>query len=164
MRLFTIGFTQKTAEQFFAALEQAGVQKVIDTRLNNRSQLAGFSKSDDLRFFLGRIGGIQYQYAPELAPTQELLDRFRKANGSWSSYEYAYLELISERQVDKQFSPNELADSCLLCSEHEPTHCHRRLAAEHFQRRYPEIEIIHLGLTANEHGRLRPVSGPRQKD
>jgi uncharacterized protein (DUF488 family) len=145
-RLYTIGFTQKTAEQFFTVLEQAGVKTVVDTRLNNRSQLAGFSKADDLAFFLRRIGQIGYRYEPDLAPTQDLLDSYKKDKGTWEAYAAAYLSIIQSRQIGNLFTVAELADSCFLCSEHEPTHCHRRLAAEYFQGIYPEIEIVHLGL------------------
>ena len=144
MKLFTIGFTQKTAKQFFGLLQRAGVRRVLDTRLNNRSQLAGFSKGEDLGFFLEAIAGIAYRYAPEMAPTQAMLDRYKKGKGSWDEYETEYLRLLEQRTVSQRITEAELADACLLCSEHEPTHCHRRLAAEYLQRHFRGLEIVHL--------------------
>ncbi len=144
MKLFTIGFTQKSAEQFFALLQEAGVKRVLDIRLNNRSQLAGFSKSDDLEYFLRTIGGIGYRHVVEMAPTQPLLDKARKAKGTWDGFEKQFLALMKQRKVEKAVDALELADACLLCSEHEPDHCHRRLVAEYLQRAYSEVEIVHL--------------------
>ncbi len=118
---------------------------MIDTRLNNQSQLAGFSKSDDLQFFLERVSGIQYQYLPELAPTKEMLGLYRKGHVEWAQYESEYLSLISRRGVHSLFVRAELANCCLLCSEHDPAFCHRRLAAEHLQKFFPETQIVHLG-------------------
>lgn len=151
-RLYTIGFTKKTAKQFFEALEAAAVRRVIDTRLNNRSQLAGFSKADDLAFFLERVSGIDYLYEPSLAPTQDLLDRYKKQKGQWDEYAADYLNLIKGREPERRFSALELDGSCFLCSEHEPDHCHRRLAAEYFQSAYPQIEVVHLGLAKKARG------------
>lgn len=144
MTLFTIGFTQKPASKFFDLLQSVGVRRVIDTRLNNRSQLAGFSKADDLEYFLRAVADIGYSYTPELAPTQEMLDRFKRQKGTWSQYEAEYLRLLHDRGVEQRFSASLLDASCLLCSEHEPTHCHRRLAAEYLQRHIPSISIHHL--------------------
>src|SRR5689334_9633723 len=100
MKLFTIGFTQKTAERFFTLLKSAGVSRVIDTRLNNRSQLAGFSKAEDLGFFLEQIGGIGYEQRIEMAPTQGMLERYKKHRGSWQAYEDEFNKLIETRQVE----------------------------------------------------------------
>ena len=144
MKLFTIGFTKKSASRFFELLRSAGVRRVLDTRLNNRSQLAGFSKGDDLEYFLKAVGKIAYRYTPELAPTQEILDQFKKLGGLWADYERQYLKLLSERTVERSLTPSLLEDACLLCSEHEPNYCHRRLAAEYLQRLIPGIKIAHL--------------------
>jgi uncharacterized protein (DUF488 family) len=144
MRLFTIGFTQKSAEQFFRLLIDAGVKQVVDTRLNNRSQLAGFSKVDDLPFFLRSIGDIAYRHAPDMAPTQEMLDRYKKLKGAWKDYEDEFNALLTQRNLIASVSLPELADSCLLCSEHEPKHCHRRLVAEYLRGFRPELEVVHL--------------------
>jgi uncharacterized protein (DUF488 family) len=140
----TIGFTQKSAERFFTALQQAGVKRVVDVRLNNSSQLAGFSKMDDLRFFLRAIGGIDYVHVPELAPTQELLDAYKKEKGSWSDYERRFLDLMASRHIEDKV-PRDLVDgSCLLCSEHKPHHCHRRLVAEYLTSHWGNVQTTHL--------------------
>jgi uncharacterized protein (DUF488 family) len=144
MRLFTIGFTKKSAREFFGLLRDAEVRRVIDTRLNNRSQLAGFSKAGDLEYFLRAIAGIDYTYCPSLAPTEPILDRYKKQRGSWAEYEVEYLRLLEERNIAREIVISEFEDACLLCSEDEPTHCHRRLAAEYLKRHFPNIEIIHL--------------------
>jgi len=145
MKLFTIGFTKKTAEKFFSMLTDAGVKRVIDIRLNNTSQLAGFAKKDDLIYFLKKIGDIDYTHKPELAPTQEIMDTFKKKKGSWEIYEKNFLALLAQRGVEDAIPKKMLDGSCLLCSEENPQKCHRRLVAEYFREKWPEIEIVHLG-------------------
>jgi uncharacterized protein (DUF488 family) len=142
--LFTIGFTRKSAERFFTLLKDAKVERVLDVRLNNRSQLAGFSKATDLEYFLRTIAGIKYRQVPELAPTQELLDAYKKRKGSWSEYECGFLELLRKRGVDQSLDPSAFDMACLLCSEHEPRHCHRRLVAEYLKEKWGDIEVRHL--------------------
>jgi uncharacterized protein (DUF488 family) len=144
VHLFTIGFTRKTAEEFFGLLEKAGVKRVVDTRLNNVSQLAGFAKKDDLRFFLKRVGGIDYVHLPELAPTQEMLDAFKKEKGEWSDYEKKFLALITGRQIEQKVPREVVHMGCLLCSEEAPEHCHRRLVAEYLKKAWGGVEITHL--------------------
>lgn len=144
MRLFTIGFTQKTAEEFFTLLQNAGVKRVLDIRLNNKSQLAGFSKSEDMEYFLRTIGGIGYRHVVEMAPTQLLLDKARQAKGTWDAFEKQFVTLMKQRRIERIVDRRELDGACLLCSEHEPDHCHRRIVAEYLQRVYPDIEIQHL--------------------
>jgi uncharacterized protein (DUF488 family) len=144
MRLFTIGFTGTTAERFFTRLEVAGVKSVLDVRLNNTSQLAGFAKKNDLAYFLKTIAHIAYSHQPELAPTKELLDAYRKRKTSWAEYERGFLQLVTSRRIHQSLDPAQLADSCLLCSERDPTHCHRRLVAEYLERTWRDIEVIHL--------------------
>jgi uncharacterized protein (DUF488 family) len=144
MRLYTIGFTKKNAEEFFRRLQKAGVERVIDVRLNNKSQLAGFAKQDDLKFFLKSVAGIQYQYKPEWAPTQEILDNYKKKKGTWLEYERSFNELLEERQIEKIGDRKILENSCLLCSEDTAEHCHRRLVAEYLKKHYKEIEVCHL--------------------
>lgn len=144
IKLFTIGFTKKSAEAFFTRLQQAGVKRVVDVRLNNNSQLAGFSKRDDLAYFLRSIAGIEYVHVLELAPTQELLGRYRNEGRDWPAYERDFLELIANRKVEQSL-PTELFDGgCLLCSEDQPHHCHRRLIAEYLRDRWGTVEIEHL--------------------
>lgn len=144
MKLFTIGFTKSKASQFFERLEKAGVRRVIDTRLNRSSQLSGFAKEDDLRFFLNRVGEIDYTIEKLLAPTQDILEAYRKKDMSWNEYERHYLELISNRKVERHISTMDLDNSCLLCSEATPEHCHRRLAADYLSDFSSGIEIVHL--------------------
>ena len=144
IHLFTVGFTKKTAEAFFTKLQRAGVKRLIDVRLNNNSQLAGFSKRDDLAYFLRSIAGIEYVHALDLAPTQELLDRYKKEDRDWPAYERDFLQLIANRKVDETVSPQLLDGGCLLCSEHQPHHCHRRLVAEYLRDKWGKVEIEHL--------------------
>jgi uncharacterized protein (DUF488 family) len=144
MKLYTIGFTQKGAERFFSLLSENGVKRVLDVRLNNRSQLAGFAKRDDLRYFLQGLGGIGYAELPGLAPTPEILSAYKKNGGDWATYERQFLELLDQRQVAQTLDPALIADGCLLCSEHEPSHCHRRLIADYLQRNWGGVEIRHL--------------------
>jgi uncharacterized protein (DUF488 family) len=142
--LFTIGFTQKSAREFFTALREAGVQRVLDVRLNNNSQLAGFSKKEDLAYFLKEIGGIHYVHLPELAPTRDILDTYKKHKGDWGLYEQKFLELMRHREIEKKIQPELLQQGCLLCSEHLPHHCHRRLVADYLNRKWGGIVTTHL--------------------
>jgi uncharacterized protein (DUF488 family) len=144
IELFTIGFTQKSAEAFFTSLKDAGVKRVVDVRLNNNSQLAGFSKKEDLAYFLGRIDGIEYVHLPELAPTQDILDAYKKHKGDWGIYEQKFLDLIAKREIEKKIDPKLLQKGCLLCSEHLPHHCHRRLVAEYLNAKWGNIKTSHL--------------------
>ena len=142
--LFTIGFTQKNAEEFFSTLKAAQVKTLIDIRLNNNSQLAGFTKKDDLRYFLKEICNISYKHILECAPTEDILDGYKKKNISWEQYETKYNELIEKRGVADRISPSDLHMACLLCSEPKADKCHRRLLAEYFKRHFPDIHICHL--------------------
>jgi uncharacterized protein (DUF488 family) len=145
IQLTTIGFTRKSAERFFRLLADAGVRRVLDVRLNNISQLAGFSKRDDLQYFLRAIGGIDYVHLPDLAPTQAMLDAFKKDNGDWPTYERRFLALMAERRIEETV-PRELVDGgCLLCSEDRPHYCHRRLVAEYLAGRWGDVEVRYLG-------------------
>jgi len=144
MKIFTIGFTKKSAEEFFTRLQKAGVRRVVDVRLNNTSQIAGFAKARDLEFFLQAVAGIGYRHLPELAPTQDILDGFLKAKGTWSEYVRQFTALLQTRQVAQTLSGEIRDGDCLLCSEDTPEHCHRRLVAEHLQEHWPAVEIVHL--------------------
>lgn len=144
MKLFTIGFTQKSAERFFGSLRAGGVRRLVDVRLNNVSQLAGFTKREDLRYFCREILGIEYLHRPILAPTQELLDKYKKRGGDWSTYERAFLQLMQDRRVEASLERAELDGACLLCSEAAAEHCHRRLVAEYLKERWGGVEIRHL--------------------
>lgn len=144
MRLFTIGFTKTTAESFFTRLKVAGARKVVDVRLNNVSQLAGFAKRDDLRYFLSTICGAQYDHEIALAPTQDMLDAYRKEGTQWDEYERRFLDLMSQRRIEQTISREALDGACLLCSEDKPHHCHRRLVAEYLRGKWGGISIVHL--------------------
>ena len=145
MEVYTIGFTQKSAAQFFDTLKRAGIKRLLDVRLNNVSQLAGFSKRDDLAYFLREICGADYGHEPLLAPTQELLDAYKKQKGDWTDYEPRFLALMAERRIETTFDRRLLdGPTVLLCSEATAEHCHRRLVLEYLRRFAPEIEAVHL--------------------
>jgi uncharacterized protein (DUF488 family) len=144
MKIFTIGFTKKSAEDFFTRLRNPEIQKLVDVRLNNVSQLAGFAKKDDLRFFAKVICGIEYIHLPQLAPTQVMLDSYKKMRGTWSKYEKDFLELIKQRQIELSVSRELLDGGCLLCSEDKPDHCHRRLVANYLREKWDAVDVIHL--------------------
>lgn len=144
MKVFTIGFTKKNAEQFFNLLKRPGLQRVVDTRLNNVSQLAGFTKKEDLRFFLREVGHLEYVHLPALAPTQPMLDAYKKNGGDWEIYEKQFLALMAERRIETSIDKNLLAGACLLCSEATPHHCHRRLVAEYLRDKWQDVDIQHL--------------------
>jgi uncharacterized protein (DUF488 family) len=144
LKIFTIGFTKKSAETFFTRLKEAGVKRLIDVRLNNVSQLAGFTKKDDLRYFTKAICNIDYFHLTELAPTAEILDPYKKAkNGDWKTYERQFLGLMQARHIET--ASREILDGgCLLCSEERPHHCHRRLVAEYLKEHWTDVEIQHI--------------------
>lgn len=144
VELSTIGFTKKTARKFFDLLKQSGAKRLIDVRLNNVSQLAGFAKRDDLAFFAKELCDVEYVHMPILAPTKDMLDTYKKRRGDWSDYEKHFLTLMSARKIEKQLSPEDIADGCLLCSEDKPHHCHRRLVAEYLNDRWGNVAVKHL--------------------
>jgi uncharacterized protein (DUF488 family) len=144
MKVFTIGFTKKSAKRFFTELSNAGVKRLVDVRLNNISQLAGFTKKDDLRYFTNAICGIDYVHVPALAPTADILDAYKKHKGDWSLYEQQFLELMRSRRIEETVSREMLDGGCLLCSEEKPHHCHRRLVAEYLKDKWADVEIEHL--------------------
>lgn len=145
MNLYTIGFTQKSAETFFELLRSSGVDVLVDTRLKPDSQLSGFAKGRDLPYFLKRLIDCDYRHVAAMSPTDNLLSGYRE-DKSWDAYEKAFRQLLEERRLIDQLDRAWWAEhrACLLCSEHEPTHCHRRLVAEYLQRHWPEVNIIHL--------------------
>jgi len=142
--LYTIGFTKKSAEAFFLAIQGAGVRRIVDVRLNNVSQLAGFTKRDDLRYLLKAIAGINYVHMLDLAPEKHHLDEYKKGRMTWQDYEAAYLTLLDGRNVPESALQGIEDGDCLLCSEDQPEKCHRRLAAEYLARHRPGVEVIHL--------------------
>ena len=144
MKLFTIGFTKKSAESFFTKLKNSGAKRIVDVRLNNVSQLAGFAKRNDLQYFLREVCGMGYVHLSDLAPTQDMLDEYKKNGGDWSAYERKFLDLMRQREIEKTTDREIIADACLLCSEEKPHHCHRRLVAEYLKSHWDDIQISHL--------------------
>lgn len=145
MEIYTIGFTKRTAAEFFGALKRAGIKRLLDVRLNNVSQLAGFTKRDDLPFFLKEICGAEYVHQPLVAPTQEILDAYKKKRGSWQEYETKFLHLMEERKIEDQIERTQfLTPTVLLCSEATPEHCHRRLVLEYLRGKWGDIKTVHL--------------------
>lgn len=145
INIYTIGFTKKKAEYFFETLKNANIKRVVDVRLNNVSQLAGFAKKNDLRYFLEKLCGAEYVSLPQLAPTKDMLDDYKKYKGDWKTYERKFIALIEKRQIEDTIPKDILRDGCLLCSEDQPHYCHRRLVAEYFKSRWDEeIRIQHL--------------------
>lgn len=144
MVVCTIGFAKKNLRTFIEKLRAAAVKKVIDIRLHNTSQLAGYAKKDDLEYILELVG-IAYEHHPELAPTEEILDGYKGKKISWAEYERRFGELLASRDPLKRSSlSRETGPICLLCAEDKPAQCHRRLVAEHFAGRLRGTEIRHL--------------------
>ncbi len=144
MRLYTIGFTKKSAEDFFDLLSASGAKRLVDIRLKNVSQIAGFAKRDDLEYFVGRLCGMEYVHMPELAPDAELLDDYRKKRIDWPAYEPRFRALMDERRIGEPRLREVLDGGCLLCSEPSPERCHRRLVAEYLSHKWGDVEIVHL--------------------
>lgn len=143
--VYTIGFTKKNAEEFFSFIRKSEISTLIDVRLNNISQLAGFAKRDDLKFFLKEICNAEYVHVPELAPTKKMLDQYKKGETSWEIYEEKFLNLMGQRNIEKSVTPTLLEYGCLLCSEHEPHFCHRRLVVEYLNEHSNlNLKVKHL--------------------
>ncbi len=145
MHIYTIGFTKKNAETFFGFLKQSQVRTLIDVRLNNVSQLAGFAKRDDLKFFLTELCGAEYVHMPELAPSKEIFNPFKKGDMPWEIYQDKFLNLIAKRNIERIVSPTLLDHGCMLCSEHKPHFCHRRLVVEYLNEHTEyNLQVKHL--------------------
>lgn len=144
IKLFTIGFTKKNARQFFELLIKNKVKKLIDIRINNRSQLAGFAKGSDLEYFTKVIANIEYEYIPDFAPTKELLSDYQNKRIDWTTYQKTYRQLIEQRKISTKYNSSSFDHACFLCGEETPEHCHRRLLTEFFQEGNSDIQIIHL--------------------
>jgi uncharacterized protein (DUF488 family) len=145
MEIYSIGFTKKSAREFFGTLKANGIERLLDVRLNNTSQLAGFAKQSDLPYFLREICGIAYEYEPLLAPTQEILDAYKKAKTGWEAYTDAYIALMRLRQVESTISQEGFRrKTVLLCSEPTAENCHRRLALEYLKKHWKDVTIRHL--------------------
>jgi uncharacterized protein (DUF488 family) len=145
VEVFTIGFTRTSAEHFFGRLKTAGVRRLLDVRLNNTSQLAGWAKQADLPYFLRELCAAEYHHEPLLAPTAAILDAYKKNGGDWSVYETAFLRLMAERHIETAIDRNQFAiPTALLCSEDTATHCHRRLVLDYLREKWGDFTITHL--------------------
>lgn len=147
IKLFTIGFTKKSAREFFELLKKNNIDIVVDIRLNPNSQLSGFAKGRDLEYFLKEFANIGYKQNVELAPTKEILDDYRKKIIDWAEYEKRFIELMNERKINEKIDylfPKGVNNICLLCSEASEKQCHRRLVAEYISHYKNDIKIIHL--------------------
>jgi uncharacterized protein (DUF488 family) len=145
MEIYTIGFTRSSAEHFFTRLADAGVQRVLDIRLNNTSQLAGFAKAADLPYLLRELIGASYEHELLLAPTQELLGWARGKDGDWLTFERRFRELIAERRIEHVLDPGDFdVPTALLCSEPTTEHCHRRFVTEHLAEHWSGVGVTHL--------------------
>lgn len=145
MEIYTIGFTQRSAADFFGALKKAGIRRLVDVRLHNTSQLSAFAKRDDLEYFLTEIVGAEYVHEPMLAPTESLLNAYKKAKGSWATYEEDFLALMREREIERSIDRALFeVPAVMLCSERTADKCHRRLVAEYLKQAWGDVEIVHL--------------------
>lgn len=141
----TIGFTKTSASRFFERIKKAGVKKVVDVRLHNTSQLAGFAKADDLAYFLKEICGAEYAHQPLLAPTDDILKAYKRDKGDWGVYQGRFTSLMAERAIEKRLKPEAFQGACLLCSEDKPHHCHRRLVCEYLNDKWGGVlKVRHL--------------------
>lgn len=152
MKVAAIGFTKKSARRFFALLRESDVKRILDVRLNNGSQLAGFAKKDDLAWFARELLGIDYVHVPSLAPTKALLGDYRQGRIDLGTYETRFTDLMRERRIEETVPREVVSEGCLLCSEDQPHHCHRRLVAEYLNERWGGLEIEHLGMTEGSRG------------
>ena len=144
-RIFTIGYAGKSAQEFFTILKQAGgIRKVIDVRLYNTSQLAGFTKRQDIKYFLQTIVGAKYIHLPIMAPTKQLLNSYKEKLVNWQQYETQFKRIIAQRQIEKHFVPQDMDMSCFLCSEAKADNCHRRLVVEYLAKYWQDVSICHL--------------------
>jgi len=143
MTLYTIGFSQKSAEDFFKILKANNIIRLIDIRLNNKSQLAGFTNVKHLPYFL-KIHDIEYLYRPDFAPSKELLNGYKVKSISWKEYEIVYKEILTKRNLIEKIDWDIFENSVLLCSEPTADRCHRRLLAEYLAQKNNEIKIKHV--------------------
>lgn len=144
IKLYTIGFTKKTAKQFFELLKKNQVNKLIDIRINNSSQLAGFAKGVDLEYFANEICGIEYVHIVDFAPTKELLSDYQNKKVDWIGYQKIYRNLIEKRRITEKYKISDFDNACFLCSESTAEQCHRRLLVEYFKEKNPDIKIVHI--------------------
>jgi len=145
MEIYTIGFTKKTAEEFFKRLKENKIERLVDVRLNNTSQLASFAKIPDLKYFLEKLCNIEYLHEPILAPTQDILDKFKKEKGSWENYTSSFMNLMQKRMIEDKIDPK-LFDkkTVLLCSEHTHENCHRSLVIDYLNQKWGDVKACNI--------------------
>ncbi len=143
MILFTIGFSQKSAEEFFKILKANNIIRLIDIRLNNKSQLAGFTNVKHFAYFL-KIHDIEYLHRPDMAPSKELLNGYKDKSIPWREYEVLYNEILVKRNIIENIEWDIFENSVLLCAEPTADKCHRRLLAEYLAQHNNEIKIKHI--------------------
>ncbi|MCK8824341.1 DUF488 domain-containing protein [Fuchsiella alkaliacetigena] len=144
MTIYTIGFTKRSAENFFETLKDNDISKIIDIRINNTSHLASFAKKEHLEYFLKELCNLEYYYYPDLAPTNELFKNYKKEKIGWEDYEQEFISLLEKRRVKDAITEKDLTNACMLCSEFDVKNCHRRLVAEYFADHFVESKIVHL--------------------
>ncbi len=145
MKIFTIGFAGKSASGFFEQMREHGIELLVDVRINNKSQLAGFAKQADLEFFLRELAGARYRHEVRLAPTREMLKAYRGKDMTWEEYERRFLDLMAERKVEDDIPLEWFEEpTVLLCSESSPERCHRRLVVEYLSEAWGDIQAVHL--------------------
>jgi uncharacterized protein (DUF488 family) len=145
--LYTIGFTKKSAEEFFTLLRENDVRMLLDIRLNNTNQLAGFTKQQDLAYFTRELLGIPYVHDPRFAPQAETISTYRKGKGAFGPFREEFMKTMEERRIREVIRADysdRLDRCCLLCSEKDADSCHRKIVAELMQEVYPDLEVIHL--------------------
>ena len=147
MKIYTIGFTKKSAESFFTLIKKSGVRRIIDIRRNNSSQLAGFAKENDLKYFLKELCHIEYMHTLDLAPTEEILLPYRHKEHTWQKFKQDYINLLAERKIEKVLDKKLIDKSCLLCGEAESEHCHRTFLVEYLQAHWQEKSAVGLFFT-----------------
>jgi uncharacterized protein (DUF488 family) len=144
IRIFTIGYAGRNAGDFFTTLKQAGIRKVMDVRLYNTSQLAAFTKKQDIEYFLQNVVGAEYVHLPIMAPTPQLLSDYKKGLIGWQQYEAQFKAIIAQRQIQGHITPQDADMSCFLCSEAKADKCHRRIVAEYLAGHWRNVSIHHL--------------------
>lgn len=145
MNVYTIGFTEKSAQTFFSLLRRNGVVRVVDVRLNNVSQLSGFTKKNDLIYFLKELCNADYIHVPELTPTKLILDAYKNKEMTWDIYADKFTNLMAQRNIEKSIDKQILDGGCLLCSEHLPHHCHRKIVVDYLNRHWGmDLKVTHL--------------------
>jgi uncharacterized protein (DUF488 family) len=143
MNIYTIGYTPKTAEQFFELIKKNNIKLLLDIRLNNKSQIAGFTKRENLPYFLWELCQCKYEHCLEFTPNEEM---YNEKKISWERYTRDYIILIESRGTYKNFIDRfaDYENICLLCSESTPDRYHRRLLAEMIIQNNPDTILTHL--------------------